>query len=83
MYCGTREPIQFRRDENFIMQNSGPQKIHVDADDYELQLPLRPQLLLIHAHGPQPIGARTLQESQIICVVDDAAGVGIFPVNVE
>src|SRR5580698_644484 len=30
MYCGTSQPFQFRRDENFIMQNCRPQEIHTD-----------------------------------------------------
>src|SRR5580704_6294554 len=47
MYCGTREAIQFRRDDNFIMQNRGAQEIHSDADDHELQLSLSAQLLMI------------------------------------
>jgi hypothetical protein len=48
MYCGTRQTLKGSRDENFIMQHRGPQKIHGNIYYDKLQAPLRAQLLLIY-----------------------------------
>src|SRR5882724_7898011 len=81
MYCGTGETLQFRRDENFIMQHGGPQKIDADVDHDELHLPVCAQPLLVDTHGPQPIGSATLHELQIVRVVHHAAHVRIFVIH--
>src|ERR1700691_6797546 len=48
MYCGTRETLKGSRDENFIMQQGWPQKIHGNIYHDKLQAALRAQLLLIY-----------------------------------
>src|SRR5579863_6855203 len=45
--CGTAQALEFRRDENFIIEHGGTQKIHGHAHDHKLQLPLGAQSKLI------------------------------------
>src|SRR5271167_4176891 len=54
MYCRTAQALKLRGDENFIMQHRGPQKIHRDVGDHELQMSFGEQAHLIDAHDPQP-----------------------------
>jgi hypothetical protein len=41
------------------------------------------QRALLDSHGPQPLGARTLHEFEVVRVVDDASSVGVLPVNAD
>src|SRR5690606_11272071 len=38
---------------------------------------------LVVPHRAQPLAARTLEERQVLRVVDHAAGIGIFPVDAD
>jgi hypothetical protein len=35
----------------------------------------------VHAQRAQPLGARALEELQVVCIEDDAAGIGVFPID--
>jgi hypothetical protein len=39
------------------------------------------ELLLAEAEAAQPLGARALEELQVVGVEDDPRGVGVFPVD--
>jgi len=41
----------------------------------------RSQLLLLDPERAQPLGARTLHELEIVRVIHDAAGIGVFPID--
>src|SRR5580658_10846276 len=66
MYCGTGQALKGSRDENFIMQHGGSQKIDNDIDHDKLHLPIRPQALLVDTHCAQPIGSAAFHELQIV-----------------
>ena len=55
--------------------------VGVDAFDNEHRVVLFQQFLLAHVDGAQPFGTRAFEEFQVICVIDDAAGVGVFIVD--
>ncbi len=55
---------------------TAPDRHHRKQDArVERQRPLR------HAAGAQPLGASALEEAQIVRIVNDAAGVGVLPVD--
>src|ERR1700734_1998729 len=81
--CRTREPRELCGDENFIIEDRRAQIVYIEAHYHELQPALGAQLHLIDSQRPQPIGAAALEEFQVVCIVDDAPGIGIFPVAAE
>ena len=50
------------------------------ADDEHAALVYQ-QSALFYTQLPQPFGASTFEELQIICIINDATCVGIFPVD--
>src|SRR5258708_17297351 len=83
MYCASRQTFKCSRDENFIMQHRGSQKIDGNIYHHELQFACRAQLLLVHPQRAQPIGPAALQELKVVGVVHHASRIGILPVNIE
>src|SRR3984957_2992735 len=79
--CGTAEALEFRGDENFIIEHGGTQEIHGYGHHRKLQPPLAAQAQLIDAEGAQPVGPAALHELEIICVIHHPARVGVLPVD--
>ena len=52
------------------------------ADD-EGDALVAPQRLLAEAEAAQPLGARALEELEVVGVEDDAGGVGVFPIDTD
>ena len=68
-------------DDKFIVQPRGPVVLEARLDDDEHAAGLVAQRLLVHAERAQPFGAGALEELDVVGVVDDAAGVRVFPVD--
>src|SRR5882762_3623661 len=78
--CRTAQPLEFGSDDSFIIEDRGKKEVDCDAHHGELQPAVEPQSLLIDAEKTQPLGAASLHELEVVRVVDDAAGVGVFPI---
>src|SRR5882762_458042 len=79
--CRTAQPLEFGSDDNFIIEDCRKKEVDCDAHHGELQPAVEPQPMLIDAEKPQPLGPASLHELEVIRVVDDAARVGVFPVD--
>ncbi len=73
--------MEFGSDDNFIIEDRGKKEVDGHAHHRELQPTVEAQPMLIDAERPQPLGAAALHELEVIRVVDDTAGVGVFPVD--
>ncbi len=69
-----------RRDQ-FVIEPRRRLELQIHLADHEHDAVRLAQFHLIHAAAAQPFGARAFEEMQISRVIDDAAGVGIFPIN--
>ncbi len=58
-------------------------ELHLDRPHHENDAVAVPQVVLLETDGAQPLGARPLEEFQVIDVVDDTAGVGVLVVDAD
>src|SRR5262249_46103177 len=68
-------------DLQLIIESGRRAVIDLDAHHREKDARLARELELRMAVRAQPLGARALEEAQVIGVIDDGAAVGIFPIN--
>ncbi len=64
-----------------IVEPRGRAVLDLEADHREQHPLLALQPLLREAARAQPLGARALEEAQVVGVVDDATGIGVLPVD--
>ena len=69
------------RNKKFIIEAGGPPVTHRGFPDNEDAARAFAQAALLDAQGAQPFGAGPLEELQVVGIEDDAAGVGVFPID--
>src|SRR5688572_5179835 len=69
------------RHHELVVESGGPMVPDVRLDHDELEVFVLPEPRLVDAERSQPLAARALEESQVVRVVHDSAGVGVFPVD--
>ena len=72
---------QSHADLQLIVQPGRGAEIDVHRAYREHQVVALSQQLLFPTAGAQPFAARALHESQVLRVIDHAAGIGVFPVD--
>ena len=66
---------------DLVVETSWMQILHCAIPHHEIDPVGGPQATLFDSERAQPVGARTLEEAEIVGVVDDPAGVRVLVVH--
>jgi len=79
--AGALEFLQCEANLKQIVQTRRAQVLHVDPTEHEEYIAFGAQETLLNSLSPKPFSSRAFKKTQIACVIDHPACVGIFPVH--
>ena len=77
------ERASVTRHDELVVEPRRPQKFECDRAHDEHDHRGAGQLLLVETARAQPLGTRALEKTQVVRVVDDAGGIGVFAVDAQ